>query len=83
MAEASLDFVRESVIMQTMGSEGLGWLPFLATMFFFIFFINIFEVIPVIQFPANARIAVPLILAVMVWFIYNIVGIKSQGFGTT
>ena len=50
-------------------------------MFFFIFFINIFEVIPVIQMPGNARIAVPLFLAVTVWFIYNIVGIKHQGFG--
>src|SRR5262245_37687813 len=81
MAEASLDFIRESVIMQTMGSQGLGWLPFLTTMFFFIFFINIFEVIPVFQMPGNARIAVPLILAVTVWFIYNIVGIRAQGFG--
>jgi F-type H+-transporting ATPase subunit a len=81
VAEASLDFVRESVIMQTMGSQGLGWLPFLVTMFFFIFFINIFEVIPVFQMPGNARIAVPLILAVTVWFIYNIVGIRRQGFG--
>jgi F-type H+-transporting ATPase subunit a len=81
VAEASIDFIRESVIMQTMGSQGLGWLPFLITMFFFIFFINIFEVIPVFQMPGNARIAVPLILAVTVWFIYNIVGIKVQGFG--
>jgi F-type H+-transporting ATPase subunit a len=80
VAEASLDFVRESVIMQTMGSQGLGWLPFLTTMFFFIFFINIFEVIPIFQMPGNARIAVPLILAVTVWFIYNIVGIRTQGF---
>jgi F-type H+-transporting ATPase subunit a len=78
--EASVDFVRESVIMQTMGSNGLGWLPFLVTMFFFIFFINIFEVIPVFQMPGNARIAVPLILAVTVWVIYNAVGIKAQGF---
>jgi len=80
IAEAALDFIRESVIMQTMGSQGLGWLPFLTTMFFFIFFINIFEVIPVFQMPGNARIAVPLVLAITVWFIYNIVGIKAQGF---
>jgi len=81
IAEASLDFIRESVIMQTMGAQGLGWLPFLTTMFFFIFFINIFEVIPAFQMPGNARIAVPLILAVTVWFLYNIVGIRTQGFG--
>ena len=79
-AEASVDFIRESVIMQTMGSHGLGWMPFLTTMFFFIFFINIFEVIPVFQMPGNARIAVPLILAVTVWVLYNLVGIRAQGF---
>jgi F-type H+-transporting ATPase subunit a len=81
IAEASLDFVRESVIMQTMGPSGLGYLPFLTTMFFFIFFVNIFEVIPIFQMPGNARIAVPLLLAVLVWVMYNFVGIKNQGFG--
>jgi F-type H+-transporting ATPase subunit a len=49
-------------------------------MFFFIFIVNIFEILPFIQFPGNARIAVPLLLAILVWFIFNIVGIKRQGF---
>jgi F-type H+-transporting ATPase subunit a len=82
MAESSVDFVRESVILQTMGPEGMSYLPFLTTMFFFIFFINIFEILPFIQFPGNARIAVPVFLALLVWFIFNIVGIAKQGFGT-
>jgi F-type H+-transporting ATPase subunit a len=81
MAESSVDFVRESVILQTMGPEGMSYLPFLTTMFFFIFFINIFEILPFIQFPGNARIAVPVFLALLVWFIFNIVGIAKQGFG--
>jgi F-type H+-transporting ATPase subunit a len=81
LAEASLDFIRESVILQTMGPDGLGYLPFLTTMFFFIFFVNIFEVIPIFQMPGNARIAVPLLLAIVVWFMYNIVGVRRQGFG--
>jgi F-type H+-transporting ATPase subunit a len=82
MAESSVDFVRESVILQTMGPEGMSYLPFLTTMFFFIFFINIFEILPFLQFPGNARIAVPVFLALLVWFIFNIVGIAKQGFGT-
>jgi F-type H+-transporting ATPase subunit a len=82
MAESSVDFVRESVILQTIGPEGMSYLPFLTTMFFFIFFINIFEILPFIQFPGNARIAVPLFLALLVWFIFNIVGISKQGFGS-
>ncbi|HEX6312012.1 MAG TPA: F0F1 ATP synthase subunit A, partial [Acidimicrobiia bacterium] len=55
------------------------YLPFLLAMFFFIFFINIFEILPFIQFPGNARMAVPFVLALLVWFIYNIVGIIKQG----
>ena len=80
LAESSIDFVRESVILETIGPEGMGYLPFLITMFFFVFFINIFEIIPLVQFPGNARIAVPLFLALLVWFMFNIVGIAKQGF---
>ena len=79
IAESSVDFVREGIIMQTIGPDGMRYLPFLPTMFFFIFFINIFEILPFIQFPGNARMAVPFILALLVWFIYNIVGIMKQG----
>lgn len=50
-------------------------------MFFFILFSNIFEVVPGIQFPANSRMAVPITLALVVWVIYNFVGVRSQGFG--
>jgi len=63
-----------------MGESGKKFVPFLTTLFFFIFFSNIFEVIPGIQFPGNSRMAVPALLAVMVWFIYNYLGIKHQGF---
>jgi len=79
IAESSVEFVREGIIMQTIGPDGLRYLPFLLTMFFFIFFINLFEIVPLIQFPGNARMAVPFILAILVWFIYNIVGIAKQG----
>jgi F-type H+-transporting ATPase subunit a len=79
IAEGGIDFVEESVIMQTIGPEGKKFLPFLTTLFFFIFFSNIFEVIPFIQFPANSRMAVPILLAIVVWFIYNFLGIKHQG----
>ncbi|HUF83529.1 MAG TPA: F0F1 ATP synthase subunit A [Acidimicrobiia bacterium] len=79
IAESSVDFVRQGIIMQTIGPDGMRFLPFLLTMFFFILFVNLFEIIPFIQFPGNARMAVPFLLAILVWFIYNIVGIVKQG----
>jgi F-type H+-transporting ATPase subunit a len=81
VVESGVEFVRKDIILQTMGPEGMGWAPFLTTLFFFIFFGNIFEVIPGIQFPVNARMALPAFMAIMVWFIYNFVGIKTQGLG--
>ena len=62
-AESSIGFVRNQIIMQTMGVDGLGYLPYLATLFFFIFFSNITEILPGVQFPANARFGIPLVLA--------------------
>jgi len=78
-AESSIGFVRNQVIMQTMGVDGLGYLPYLATLFFFIFFSNITEILPGVQFPANARFGIPLVLAMVTWVIFNVVGIKRQG----
>src|SRR3954447_23737944 len=81
IAEASVDFIRESVILQTMGPEGLNWTLYLTTLFFFLLFANMFEIIPFIQFPATARMAMPITLALVTWVLYNYVGIKNQGFG--
>lgn len=81
VAESGVNFVEEGIVMQTMGEEGKKWVPFLTTMFFFVFFNNIFEVIPGIQFPATSRMALPAFLALMVWVIFNAVGIKYQGLG--
>ncbi len=81
VVEMGIDFVRNDIILQTMGPAGLHWTPFLVTMFFYVFVTNLFEVIPGIQFPVNARMALPAFLALLVWVIFNVVGIRSQGFG--
>jgi F-type H+-transporting ATPase subunit a len=78
-AESIVDFIRNDIIMQTMGPEGLWWAPFLFTLFVFVFVCNIWEIIPAIQMPVNARIAIPVFLAGMVWILYIAVGIKNQG----
>ncbi len=81
LAEVTIDFIEESVVMQTLGKSGLKWTPFLLSLFIFIFLCNIPGVIPIIQMPATARIAIPLSLALLVWVIYIGTGIKHQGLG--
>jgi F-type H+-transporting ATPase subunit a len=79
VAEMGVEFVRDQIVMQTIGAEGLAFLPYLTALFFFIFFSNIFEIIPYFQFPANARFAMPLLLALITWVIFNVVGVVKQG----
>ncbi|MDQ1438471.1 MAG: F-type H+-transporting ATPase subunit a [Acidimicrobiaceae bacterium] len=79
IVESAVEFVREGIVLQTMGPSGLGWMPYLTTLFFFIFFCNIFEIIPIFQIPATARMAIPLFLALLSWVIFIVVGIINQG----
>lgn len=79
IVESGVDFVRKDIVLQTIGPEGLRYTPFLVTLFFFILFCNLFSVIPVVQMPVNARIALPAFMAILVWCLYNYVGIRSQG----
>ncbi|CAB4818620.1 unannotated protein [freshwater metagenome] len=67
--------------MQTIGEDGLGWTPFLLTLFVFIYLCNLPGIIPILQFPATARMALPLFMSVIVWLIYNGVGFKHHGLG--
>jgi F-type H+-transporting ATPase subunit a len=81
LAEASVEFIEEGIVMQTMGKSGLGWTPFLLSLFVFIYLCNVPGIIPLIQMPATARIAIPMFLALLVWIIYIGVGFKHQGLG--
>jgi F-type H+-transporting ATPase subunit a len=79
--EVGIDFVRDQIVLPVIGPEGLSFLPYLSTLFFFVFFCNIFEVIPGLSFPATSRIGIPIVLALVTWVVFNGVGIKAQGFG--
>ncbi len=78
--EMGIGFVREQIMMTMIGPEGEPFLPLLATLFFFIFFGNIFEVIPGVNFSHNSRVAFPIVMAITSWVIYNAVGIRKHGF---
>ena len=78
--ESAYGFVRNGIGLETIGKEGLRFVPFLATLFFFIAVNNLFGIIPPFQLPGTSKIAIPLGLAVIVWAIYNYLGIRRAGF---
>ncbi len=80
IGEMGFEFVRENIVMQMIGHEGLVFFAFLSSLFFYILFGNLWEVMPGVNATMNARIAFPLVLAVTSWVIYNTVGIRANGF---
>lgn len=80
LAEMSVDFIEEGVVKETMGPDGAKWTPMLLGIFLFVFFTNLFSIVPVIQMPASARVALPLVLALFTYVMYNYAGIRSHGF---
>lgn len=80
-AEVIVEFIQQQIIMPTVGRSGMGWTPFLLAMFLFIFLSNITGIIPIMQMPATARLAIPLFLSVLVWLVFIGAGIKHQGLG--
>jgi len=79
LAETSVEFIENGIVMQTMGKDGLGWTPFLLSLFLFIYLCNVPGIIPFLQMPATARMAIPMFLALLVWVVYMGVGFKHQG----
>jgi F-type H+-transporting ATPase subunit a len=79
VAESAIEFVEDQIVLQTIGTEGLRFTPFLLTLFTFILTCNLWGIIPGAQMPVTARIALPVFLALVVYLIYNIVGIVRNG----
>jgi F-type H+-transporting ATPase subunit a len=81
LGELGIFFVRDEILRPMMGKKGDGYLPFLVSLFFFIWVMNVMEVIPFSQFPPMSRIAFPVALMLMVYITYTVVGIKHMGLG--
>jgi F-type H+-transporting ATPase subunit a len=80
VAETAYLFVRNNIAIDVMGPDGAKYAPYLTTVFFFIFFCNLLEIVPGISFPVTSRMAIPLALAVLSYLLFNFIGIRKQGF---
>jgi F-type H+-transporting ATPase subunit a len=79
VGELGMMFVRDQILRAMMGKRGDGYLPYLVSLFFFIWFANLMEIIPLAQFPPMAIFAFPVSLMIMVYITYNYVSIKNLG----
>jgi F-type H+-transporting ATPase subunit a len=80
LAETAYLFVRNNIAIDVIGpKEGVKYANYLATLFYFIFFSNLLEIVPGINFPVTSRMAIPAALAFLTWVIFNVIGIAKQG----
>ncbi|WP_306356563.1 MULTISPECIES: F0F1 ATP synthase subunit A [unclassified Nocardia] len=81
IAESGLLFVKEQICDEVLGKEsGRKFFPLIATIFFTVLFLNFSGVIPGLNISSNARIGMPLVLALVAYVAFNYVGIKKYGF---
>jgi F-type H+-transporting ATPase subunit a len=79
-AELAYDFVRNTIARDVIGSKDfLPFVPLLLTMFSMILVNNLFGVLPFVQFPTFSRIAFPIVLTLIVFVVYHVVGIRRKG----
>jgi F-type H+-transporting ATPase subunit a len=81
LGESGYSLVRDGMARDVIGPKGLPFAPFLASLFFFILANNAMSIIPFAQISPMSKFAFPLVLAVIVWVLYNWVGIREQGAG--
>ncbi len=80
VGEIGYDFVKRSIVLETIGKKGEKYVPMLVSMFFFVWLLNIMSIIPFAQFPVTAAIAFPAGLAAVVWVTYMTLTFKKHGF---
>jgi F-type H+-transporting ATPase subunit a len=79
IGELGVLFVRDQILRPMIGKKGDSFLPFLVSLFFFIWVMNMMEIVPVAQFPVPAHIGFAWVLVLLVWITYMSVGIRAKG----
>ena len=79
LLEAVVVFLRDEVILPSMGEEGRRYVPYLLTVFFFILFCNLLGLIPFAA-TATGNVSVTAALALMSLIMIQVGGIREHGF---
>jgi F-type H+-transporting ATPase subunit a len=81
VGEAAYDFVRRGIVYETMGKrQGEKYVPLMVALFFFVWIMNLWEIIPIAQFPVTSIIAFPLGITLIVYVLWVSLTFKKHGF---
>lgn len=79
LGEMGFTFVRDQIAREVIGKDGDKFVPFLTSIFFFVWLSNLMGVIPGAQFPVMSNLGFPVALTLMVYLTYVVLGFKHQG----
>ena len=80
LVETFVVFVRDEIALPNMGPDGLKYLPYLLTTFFFILLMNLFGLVPY-GASATGNVSVTAGLAVIAYFMIQGAALRAQGLG--
>ncbi len=79
-AEGAYTVVRNGLGRDIIGSrEFMTYVPLLFTLFTLILVHNVLSIVPLVQFPTMSRIGFPAALALVVFVLFHVVGIRRRG----
>lgn len=80
LVEQAYGFVRNTIAKDVIGAKDFQrFLPLLFTLFTLVLVNNLFGIIPFVQFPTMSRIAFPIVLTLIVYVVYHVVGLQAKG----
>jgi F-type H+-transporting ATPase subunit a len=80
IGEVLYDFVRRGIAREVMGKQGERYVPLLMSLFFMVWLLNVWAIVPFAQIPASSIIGYPVALALVVWVVYMTITFQTNGF---
>jgi F-type H+-transporting ATPase subunit a len=79
--EALLTLIRQTMVIDAMGHEGLPYFPFIASLFFFVFFCNVVGIFPLghYGYTATSNVNVTATLTIIVFAVVVVTGLRRKG----
>lgn len=81
IGEAGYDFVRRGIVFETLGQrDGKKYVPLMVSIFFFVWIMNLWSIVPIAQFPVTSIIAFPAAMAAVVYVTWMVLTFRTHGF---
>lgn len=79
--EVALNFVRINIAEEVLHGNAAKYVPYLTTLFYMVLAFNITGFIPGLQIAGTSVVAIPFLLAVISWLVFNVSGVTHHGIG--